>query len=76
MGKETVTVKINNMKEEWWVTVVYMRVKSPEIFEENRKVYELMTEISKAIGKENWVVMGDLNGHIGLNNEKTNTNGK
>lgn len=53
MEKKTITVKIKAIKEVWWVTVVYMKVEGPEIFEENRKKYELMTEISKVIGKKN-----------------------
>ena len=72
---DIITVKIKDMREVWWVTVVYMGVESTENYEENWKMYELMTEISWAIGKEKWVVMGDLNGHIGLNNERTNING-
>lgn len=68
---DIITVKIKDVKEVWWITVVYMGVEGPENYEENKKLFDLMTEIGMEIGKEKWVIMGDLNGHIGLNNERT-----
>ncbi|XP_050706159.1 uncharacterized protein LOC126991439 [Eriocheir sinensis] len=72
---DLITVKVTDLKEEWWVTVVYMGVEGAENREENRKLYGALMEISGRVGKEKWIVMGDLNGHIGLNNAPVNRNG-
>lgn len=49
---DIITVKIKDVKEVRWITVVHMGVEGPENYEENRKIHELSAEISTAIGKE------------------------
>ena len=72
---DLITVKVTDQKEEWWVSVVYMGVDGAENREENRKLYEALREISGRTGNGKWIVMGDFNGHIGLNQEPANRNG-
>lgn len=72
---DIITVKIKEDKVEWWVTVVYMGVEGMENRNENRKLYEALMEVGERVGKQRWLVMGDFNGHIGLNNMPVNKNG-
>ena len=72
---DIITARIVDEKEVWWVTVVYMGVEGAENREENRKLYEALAETHRKVGKEKWVLMGDFNSHIGLNNAPVNTNG-
>ena len=73
---DILTVKITEGREEWWVTVVYMGVEGRENYDNNRKLYDLMIEIKKEVGDRKWIIMGDLNGHTGLNSDRVNGNGK
>ena len=73
---DLITVKINEEKEEWLVTVVYMGVEEEENREDNKKMYETLQEISRLACNRKWVLMGDFNGHIGLNSDPVNKNGQ
>ena len=73
---DIITVKLTYHKDTWWITVVHMDVEGQENFGNNRKLYEALMEIREKVDSEKWVIMGDLNGHIGQLNEKINTNGQ
>ena len=73
---DIVTVKIREDKTEWWVTVVYMGVEGRGNFEDNRQLYETLRKIKEQVGRHRWVILGDLNGHIGLVEETVNRNGQ
>ncbi|KAG0715447.1 hypothetical protein GWK47_011916 [Chionoecetes opilio] len=73
---DIVTVKVREQKEVWWVTVVYMGVEGRGNQEDNRKLFEAMLEIKEKVGRDKWVIMGDMNGHIGLMEERVNRNGE
>ena len=68
-------MKVTEQKDVWWVTVVYMGVEGRDNYEDNRKLYDALLETKEKVGKDKWIIMGDRNGHIGLMNEKVNTNG-
>ena len=73
---DIVTVKIREQECEWWVTVVYMGVEGRGNYEDNRQLYETLRKIKAEVGRNKWVIMGDLNGHIGLIEEIVNRNGQ
>lgn len=73
---DMMTVRITEGKDEWWITVLYVGVEGRENHQENRKMYEAVVDIKEEVGDKKWIIMGDLNGHIGLNNERVNTNGR
>lgn len=72
---DIITVNIRDEKEEWFVSVVYMGVEGAENREQNRKLYSALMEISRKVESKKWIIMGDFNAHIGLNNEPVNQNG-
>ncbi|KAG0726595.1 hypothetical protein GWK47_036224 [Chionoecetes opilio] len=73
---DIITVKVREQKEVWWVTVVYMVVEGRGNQEDNIKLFEAMLEIKEKVGRDKWVIMGDMNGHIGLMEERVNRNGE
>lgn len=73
---DMLTVKITEQWNVWWVTVVYMGMESQRNDEDNGKLYEAVTSLKERVGQNKWVVMGDLNGHIGLMEEMVNQNGQ
>lgn len=56
--------------------MVYMGVEGRENYVENRKLYQELLEIKKEVGARKWIIIGDLNAHIGINNERVNVNGQ
>ena len=73
---DILTVKIKEQESDWWVTVAYMGVESRGNYEDNRKLYEALSSIKERVGQNKWIIMGDLNGHIGLMEETVNRNGQ
>lgn len=73
---DTVRVKIREQKTVRWVTVVYMGVGGRGNDEDNSKLYRALKTIMDKVGGNRWVVMGDLDGHIGLMEETVNRNGQ
>ena len=55
---------------------VHMGVESRSNYEDNRKLYEALSSIKERVGQNKWIIMGDLNGHIGLMEETVNRNGQ
>lgn len=53
-----------------------MGVKGRENYGEYRKLHQELLEIKEEVGARKWIIMGDLNAHIGLNNERLNVNGQ
>lgn len=56
--------------------MVCMGVEGRENYGENRKLYQELLEIKEEVGARKWIIMGDQNTHIGLNNERVNVNGQ
>lgn len=73
---DIITAKLIDQKDVWWITVVYAGVEGRDNQDTNRQLYEALLEIEGRVGKDKWVIMGDLNGHIGLLNERVNINGQ
>jgi len=73
---DILTVKIKEHKTEWWITVMYMGVESRMNYEDNRRLYEALISVKERVGQNKWIILGDLNGHIGLMEETVNRNGQ
>lgn len=68
------TVKINELKGEWWVIQVDMGKEDETM--DKIKLYDVLLEIKEEVGSKKWVIMEDLHGHIDQNIEKVNVNGQ
>ena len=56
--------------------VVYMTVESERARRENRDKYEILRKIVREHNREKVIIMGDMNGHIGMLGERMNRNGE
>ena len=72
-----VRVENDNWKEkDMWLIICYMGVEKGRIErEDNERRYNIMSRIIREC-REEVIVMGDMNGHIGLLGEKINNNGE
>ena len=62
--------------EQMIVIVVYMTVEGERATRENRNKYEILRKIVRDCAQEKIIIMGDMNGHIGLLGERINQNGE
>lgn len=73
---DVLTVKMKEQGIDWWVTVVYMGVEGRTNYEDNSQLYEALMSLKERVGQNRWIILGDLNGHIGLMEETVNRNGQ
>ena len=53
-----------------------MTVKRPIVHDKNRRKYEILMNFVNEYGNEEIIIMGDMNGHIGVLGERVNGNGE
>ena len=63
-------------REELFVCVCYMTVEGQNAQFENKKKYDILQKFVSEHGTERIIVMGDMNGHIGILGERINENGE
>ena len=68
--------KSRRKSESILIVVCYMTVQGRDAREENERKYELLNELMRKYNKEQVIVMGDMNGHIGILGEPMNENGE
>ena len=71
-----VKLEIEGKKECLIVIVCYMTVEGEHAREENKIKYESLKKWIEKFGNDEVVIMGDMNGHIGILNERVNANGE
>ena len=63
-----------NKCESMHICVCYMTVEGPNARDENRRKYEILKNFVNEYGNEEIIIMGDMNGHIGVLGERMNGN--
>ena len=81
MSEDILVMKVECMdterkKVKMIIAVAYMTVESERGRRENVDKYKIMKNIIREYNGENVIVMGDMNGHIGLLGERINQNGE
>ena len=71
-----VKLEIKEKKECLILIVCYMTVEGEHAREENEIKYNCLKKWIEKFGNNEVVIMGDMNGHIGILNERVNTNGE
>ena len=67
---------VKNIKETVIVCVCYMTTEGTDAARDNRLKYSGLMRICRRYENERVIVMGDMNGHIGLLGENVNNNGR
>ena len=68
--------KLDGRKERLYVCICYMTVEGQNAPIENRRKYEIVQKFVEEHRKEKIIIMGDMNGHIGILGEQMNANGE
>ena len=79
MSEDIMSVRVEwrekNQKHSVVLVVCYMTVEGPMAGENDRK-YELISELTSRFAQEGIIIMGDMNGHVGVLDEDVNGNGQ
>ncbi|KAG0720262.1 hypothetical protein GWK47_048876 [Chionoecetes opilio] len=80
MGEDIMVVrleyKVRKGRERILVIVCYMTVEGTGARAENERKYRIVQRVVEQNRSENVIVMGDMNGHIGVLGEEVNGNGQ
>ena len=80
MSEDIMAVKLEygdvKKREHLYVCVCYMTVEGQGAQAENKRKYDIVKNFVNLYGSEKALVVGDMNGHIGLLGERMNANGR